>query len=223
MQDYIEGIKIAYGGATTTLLISGVAVVLGLVLGLIVALCRTSNVKVLRGIASVYVDVLRGTPLVVQALILYMGLPMLLQSNGIMFTWDTPVIASIIACGVNSSAYVGEIIRSGLQAIDKGQSEAARSLGMSHGQTMKLVVIPQAVKIIIPALGNEFVTLIKETAILSVISVTDITRASMLWASSTFVYFPAYFGTAFVYLTLTIPLSKIMNYVERRMSTDVKS
>ncbi len=223
MQDYIEGIKIAYSGATTTLLISGVAVVLGLVLGLIVALCRTSNVKVLRGIASVYVDVLRGTPLVVQALILYMGLPMLLQSNGIMFKWDTPVIASIIACGVNSSAYVGEIIRSGLQAIDKGQSEAARSLGMSHGQTMKLVVIPQAVKIIIPALGNEFVTLIKETAILSVISVTDITRASMLWASSTFVYFPAYFGTAFAYLTLTIPLSKIMNYVERRMSTDVKS
>ena len=180
MQDYIKGRQIAYSGAGTTLLISGVAVVLGVVLGLIVALCRTSNVKVLRGIASVYVDVLRGTPLVVQALILYMGLPMLLQSNGIMFTWDTPVIASIIACGVNSSAYVGEIIRSGLQAIDKGQSEAARSLGMSHGQTMKLVVIPQAVKIIIPALGNEFVTLIKETAILSVISVTDITRASML-------------------------------------------
>ena len=223
MQDYIEGIKIAYSGATTTLLISGVAVVLGLVLGLIVALCRTSNVKVLRGIASVYVDVLRGTPLVVQALILYMGLPMLLQSNGIMFTWDTPVIASIIACGVNSSAYVGEIIRSGLQAIDKGQAEAARSLGMSHAQTMKLVIIPQAVKIIIPALGNEFVTLIKETAILSVISVRDITRASMLWASSSFEYWPAYLGTAFVYLTLTIPLSKIMNYVERRMSTDVKS
>lgn len=223
MQDYIKGIQVAYSGATTTLLICGVAVVLGLVLGLIVALCRTSHSKVLRGIGSVYVDVLRGTPLVVQALILYFGVPTLIQSLGVDFTWGTPIIASMIACGVNSSAYVGEIIRSGLQAIDKGQAEAARSLGMSHAQTMKLVIIPQAVKIIIPALGNEFVTLIKETAILSVISVRDITRASMLWASSSFEYWPAYLGTAFVYLTLTIPLSKIMNYVERRMSTDVKS
>lgn len=220
---YIEGIKIAYSGAGTTLLISGVAVVLGVILGLVVALCRTSHVKILRGISSVYVDVLRGTPLVVQALILYFGIPMFLQSFGLEFKWGTPVVASIIACGVNSSAYVGEIIRAGLQAIDKGQMEAARSLGMSHGKTMRLVIIPQAIKVIIPALGNEFITLIKETAILSVISVTDITRSSMLWASATFVYWPAYLGTAFVYLTLTIPLSKIMGFLERKMANDVKS
>ena len=223
MQNYIEGIKIAYSGAGTTLLISGVAVVLGVALGLLVALCRTSHSKILRGISAVYVDVLRGTPLVVQALILYFGVPMFLQGMGVEFRWSTAVIASMIACGVNSSAYVGEIIRAGLQAVDKGQAEAARSLGMSQGKTMRLVIIPQAIKIIIPAMGNEFITLIKETAILSVISVTDITRASMLWASSTFIYWPAYLGTAFVYLTLTIPLSKIMGYVERRMAKDVKS
>lgn len=222
MQDYIKGIQVAYSGATTTLLICSVAVVLGVVLGLVIALCRLSKKKALRGIATVYVEMLRGTPLIVQALILYFGLPMVIQSLGISFRWPTPIIPSIIACGVNSSAYVAEIIRAGLQAVDKGQTEAARSLGMSHAKTMKLVVIPQAFKIIIPALGNEFVTLIKETAVLSVISVTDITRASMLWASSTFIYWPAYLGTAFVYMTLTIPLSKLMGLLERKMSRDVK-
>ena len=113
--------------------------------------------------------------------------------------------------------------KAGLQAVDKGQTEAARSLGMTQAQTMKFIVIPQAFKIIIPALGNEFITLIKETAVLSVITVRDITRASMLWASTSFVYWPAYLGTAICYLTLTIPLSKFMNWVERKMASDVKS
>lgn len=222
MENFITGIKFAFSGAGTTLAITSVAVVLGVIVGLLVALCRISNSKILRGISAVYVDVLRGTPLIVQALIIYFGLPMFLQSFDITFRWSTPLIASMLVCGINSSAYVGEIIRAGLQAIDKGQIEAARSLGMTHGQTMKLVVIPQAFKIIIPALGNEFITLIKETAVLSVISVRDITRASMLWASSTFLYWPAYLGTAVCYLILTIPLSKFMNWVERKMANDVR-
>ncbi len=223
MGNYILGIKFAFSGVTTTLAITSVAVVIGVFVGLLIALCRISNNKILRGFSAVYVDVLRGTPLVVQALLLYYGLPMLLQSYDIMFRWPTALIASMLVCGINSSAYVAEIIRAGLQAVDKGQTEAARSLGMTKAQTMKFIIIPQAFKIIVPALGNEFITLIKETAVLSVITVRDITRASMLWASTSFVYWPAYLGTAICYLTLTIPLSKFMNWVERKMASDVKS
>jgi len=129
----------------------------------------------------------------------------------------------MIVCGINSSAYVAEIIRSGLQAIDKGQMEASRSLGMTHFQAMKLVIIPQAFKVILPALGNEFVSLIKETAVLSVITITEITRKSTLWSSVTFQSWPAYLGTAFVYLSLTIPLSRVVVYLERRMAQSDRS
>jgi len=192
-------------------------------LGLIIALCKLSRHKLIRVPAILYIELLRGTPLLVQALILYYGLPMLLQSKGIMFRWDYPIVAGMIVCGINSSAYVAEIIRSGLQAIDKGQMEASRSLGMTHFQAMKLVIIPQAFKVILPALGNEFVSLIKETAVLSVITITEITRKSTLWSSVTFQSWPAYLGTAFVYLSLTIPLSRVVVYLERRMAQSDRS
>lgn len=223
MSDILTSVQVGLTGAGVTLSISALSVLLGLVIGLFVALARMSKKKVIRVIASVYIDLLRGTPLMVQVLIVYFGIPMLLQGYGVDFVWPTAFIASFLVCGVNSSAYVAEIIRSGLQAIDPGQSEAARSLGMTHAQTMRYIVIPQAVKIIIPALGNEFISLIKETAILSTISVTDVTRASMLFASRGANYFPAYIGAAIVYLMMTIPLSKIMNYAERKMANDVKS
>lgn len=219
---YLDGIAVALRGAGTTLSITVVAVVIGVVLGLLIALMKLSKKRILRIAATVYIEVLRGTPLVVQALLVYMGLPVLLKAYGIDFTWNATV-AGMVVCGVNSSAYVSEIIRSGIQAVDKGQMEAARSLGMSYSQSMKLIIIPQAFKIVIPALGNEFITLIKETAVLSVITITDITRASMLWASSTFLYWQAYIGTALVYLMLTIPLSKAMNLLERRLSVDAKN
>lgn len=219
---YLDGIAVALRGAGTTLSITVVAVAIGVVLGLLIALMKLSKKRILRIAATVYIEVLRGTPLVVQALLVYMGLPVLLKAYGIDFTWNATV-AGMVVCGVNSSAYVSEIIRSGIQAVDKGQMEAARSLGMSYSQSMKLIIIPQAFKIVIPALGNEFITLIKETAVLSVITITDITRASMLWASSTFLYWQAYIGTALVYLMLTIPLSKAMNLLERRLSVDAKN
>ncbi len=223
MDFYLKGIKVAYSGIGVTLQITVVAVLIGVTLGLIIALCKLSKYKIVNLVASVYVELLRGTPLIVQALILYNGLPMLLQSKGIMFRWDYPVVAGMLACGINSSAYVAEIIRSGLQAIDKGQMEAARTLGMTHFQSMRYIIIPQAFKIILPSLGNEFIALIKETAVLSIISITEITRKSMLWSSATFQAWPAYLGTAFVYLTLTIPLSRIVLYMERRMAQGDKS
>lgn len=221
---YLKGIGVAYTGLLTTLEITGVAVIIGVGLGLVIALGKLCNVKVLRGIASVYVELVRGTPLLVQALILYSGLPMILQSYGIDFTWrGIEPLCGMLACGFNSAAYVAEIIRAGLQAVDNGQIEAARSLGMTDSMTKKYIVIPQAFRIILPALGNEFITLIKETAVLSVIAIVEVTRAGMLWASQTFEAWPAYLGVAFVYLSLTIPLSRLVLYMERRMAVSDRS
>ena len=218
MQDYLQGILIALKGAPVTLSVSAVAVIAGLVLGLVVAICKQSKFKVLRGIATVYVDVLRGTPLLVQVLILAYGVPQIVSALfDIQFNWGNFIWVGFIACGINSSAYMAEIIRSGLQAIDKGQTEAARSLGMSSFQTMRYIIIPQAFKIIVPAMGNEFITLIKETSILSVVGIRDITRMGTLWASQSFLSFQAYIGVAIVYLFMTLTLSRVVAYIERRM------
>ncbi|MEG1583669.1 MAG: amino acid ABC transporter permease [Anaerovorax sp.] len=219
MDIYLTALKMAYSGLEVTLKITFGAVVIGVVLGLIVALCKMSRFKALRYPLSVYVELLRGTPLIVQALILYAGVPSMLQAYGIDFNWsDREILAAIIACGVNSSAYVAEIIRSGLQSVDIGQREAARSLGMNGVQAMIFVVIPQGFRIVLPALANEFIALLKETAVLSVIAIVEVTRSSMLWASTTYQYWPAYLGTAVVYLSITIPLSRIVAYMERRMA-----
>lgn len=223
MQEYLHGIVIAAKGAPTTLLISFVAVLMGLVLGLCAAMAKRSRFKVLRGIGNVYVDVLRGTPLLVQVLILVYGVPQLLQSIGIPFHWELKIVAGFIACGINSSAYMAEIIRSGLQAVDIGQTEAARSLGLSSKKTMRYVIVPQAFKIIIPALGNEFITLIKETSILSVAGIVEVTRRGTLWASQSFLSFQAYIGVAIVYLVMTLTLSRLVAYLERRMGQSDRS
>lgn len=223
MDVYIKGILIAYSGVSVTLQITIFGIAIGVLGGFFVAIGKMSKFKVLKVFFTVYIEFLRGTPIVVQALLLYGGLPMLLQSYGIDFRWDRPVIAGIIVCGINSSAYVAEIIRAGLQAVDIGQMEAARSLGMSHSKAMINVIIPQAFRIILPALGNEFITLLKETAVLSLISIVETTRKSMLWAAATFEAWPAYLGTAFVYLSLTIPLSRLVAYMEKRMAQNDRS
>ncbi|MCI8285534.1 MAG: amino acid ABC transporter permease [Firmicutes bacterium] len=221
MADYIEGIRVAAYGLGTTLTVTAGALIIGLVIGLLIALGKMSKFKILRWPASVYVEIVRGTPLFVQILILAYGLPYLIKdiTNGaVTFNWSPIVIAGVIACGLNSGAYLAEIIRSGIQAVNKGQTEAARSLGMSHIQNMRYIILPQAFKVILPAMANEFVTLIKETSILSYIGIVEITREGILWASRAFKFFPAYIGVAVVYLCLTIPLSRVVAYLEKRMS-----
>lgn len=219
MQEYLQGVIVAAKGAPTTLLISLVAVFIGLILGLLVAMAKMSRFKILRGIATIYVDILRGTPLLVQVLILAYGIPQIISEwFGVSFHWEIKILIGFIACGVNSSAYMAEIIRSGLQAVDIGQTEAARSLGMSSAQTMRYIIIPQAFKIIVPALGNEFIALIKETAILSAAGIVEITRRGQLWASQSFLSFQAYIGVAVIYLIMTLTLSRIVAYLERRMA-----
>ena len=224
MAEYLHGIAVAARGVPVTLLISLVAVTGGLVIGLFVAIAKRSKFKVLRALATIYVDVLRGTPLLVQVLILAYGVPQLIREIfDVQFNWEHMIIVGFIACGINSSAYMAEIIRSGLQAVDIGQTEAARSLGLSNGQTMRYIIVPQAFKIIVPALGNEFVTLIKETSILSVAGIVEVTRRGTLWASSDFLYFQAYIGVAIVYLIMTLTLSRLVAYIERRLAQSDRS
>lgn len=214
---YLKGFLIACKGIPTTVWVSLIAIVIGAAFGLLLALCSQGGNKILRAISKVYVDVVRGTPMLVQALIMAYGVPQLLQTTGVQFKWPELVIPAIIVCGLNSAAYMCEVIRSGIQAVDKGQMEAARSLGMPKKMAMKLIVIPQAFKIILPAICNEFVTLIKETSVLGYVGVIEILRRGALWNASSFETFPAYIGVALAYMVLTIPLSKIVGHYEKKM------
>ena len=215
-----EGFATAFRGVPTTMGVSAVAVLIGLVLGLILALMRLSRFKVLRGLATLYIDIVRGTPLMVQALIAAYGIPVLVQSMGVQWKWPHLVIPALLCCGLNSAAYMAEIVRGGLTAVDKGQMEAAQCLGMTHRQAMHLIIIPQALRLILPPLGNEFVTMIKETAVLSVAGVTEITREGTLLSERTFDFFTAYVGVALVYLVFTITISKLVLYMEKRLKME---
>ena len=217
---YVKGFLVALQGVPVTVGVTLIAMVTGVVLGLVLALMKMSRIKVLTALASLYIEIIRGTPLIVQALIMAYGLPQLLQSSGISFRWPYLIIPAVIVCGLNSAAYVAEVIRSGIQAVDKGQMEAARSIGMTKGQVMKLIVIPQALKIVLPAFGNEFVSLIKETSVLSYVGVVEILRKGALWNAATFNTFEAYIGVALVYMLLTIPTSKLVKRLEKTMAND---
>ena len=186
MELYLKGFTIALGGVPATLGVTLVALIVGVLLGLVLALMKMAKNKILRAISAVYIEIVRGTPLIVQALILAYGVPKFLQGNGVYFRWPYLVIPAIIVCGLNSAAYVAELIRSGIRAVDKGQMEAARSLGMSRRKAMRLIIIPQALKIVLPAFGNEFVSLIKETSVLSYVGVVEILRKGALWNAASF-------------------------------------
>lgn len=220
MELYIKGFLIALKGVPATVSVSLVAVIIGAVCGLFIALARLAKNKIASTIAKIYIDVVRGTPMVVQAFIFAYGLPQLIQSGGGDFKWPELWIPALIVCGLNSAAYMAEVIRSGIQAVDKGQAEAAKSLGMPYKMSMKLIIIPQAIRIITPAIGNEFITLIKETAVLSFVGVIEIMRRGTLWNSTSFETFPAYIGVALAYLVLTVPLSKTVLKFEKKMNKE---
>ena len=203
---------IILNGLLVTLEITFFAVIIGTVLGVIAALMKISSNKLLSGISSVYITVMRGTPLVTQLLIIYF---VIFGSVNI----DKTLVA-VIAFGLNSGAYVAEIIRAGIQAVDKGQMEAGRSLGLSKNQTMTHIILPQAVKNILPAYVNEFVVLIKETAIVVYIAVEDLTKAGDIIRSRTFDAFVPLITVALIYLVMTMLLTKLFQYVERRMKND---
>ncbi|MDK2887073.1 MAG: arginine/lysine/histidine transport system permease protein [Thermosipho sp. (in: thermotogales)] len=198
-------------GAWDTLKLTFFAVLIGLVLGTFIGMGRLSKIKFINIPSTVYVEFLRGTPLLVQISIVYFGLPQL----GIQLQ---AYPAAIVALGLNSGAYIAEIVRAGIQSIPKGQYEAARSLGLTHWQTMRYIILPQAFKNILPALGNEFITLTKDSSLASVIGVTELMRRGQFVITRTFQTFSIYFGIALIYFIMTFTISRIVRYIEKRMA-----
>ncbi|HOC30114.1 MAG TPA: amino acid ABC transporter permease [Treponemataceae bacterium] len=211
-------------GAKNTVLLALMAVVIGVMIGMVLAVARVGKNKFLSFLATAYVEFIRGTPLLVQLFIIYYGL----QAIGIRFP-DVPFMtgllginfadfmAGVITMGINSGAYVCEIFRSGIQSIDKGQSEAARSLGLSYPKTLMYIVIPQAIRNVLPTLGNEFVVVIKESSIVSIIGIADLMYKANTVRGNTFQPFEPLLVAAVVYFVLTFPLSKLLARIERRM------
>lgn len=202
---FLKGIKI-------TILISLIGVALGSILGAFVALMKLSKIKIISWIASIYIEILRGTPMLVQVFIVFFGITAALGLD------ISALVCGTIALVINSSAYIAEIIRAGINAVDKGQMEAARSLGLNYRQTMKSVIMPQAIKNILPALGNEFVTLIKESSIVSTIGVGEIMFNAQVVQGISFDPFTPLLVSAALYFVLTFVLTRIMNMIEGRLN-----
>lgn len=202
-------------GVKNTLILTFIAVLMGTILGSLVAMLKMSKFKLVRFIASVYIEIIRGTPILLQIYVFYFILPELFPLlNFTSFTW-----VAISLC-VNSAAYVSEVIRSGIQAVDKGQTEAARSLGMSQAQTMLRIILPQAVRNILPALGNEFIMILKETSLASTFFIGDLMTAHKIVAGATYLQLESLFIVGTIYLCITFPLSKLVGWFEKKMATD---
>ncbi|MBC8586953.1 amino acid ABC transporter permease [Paratissierella segnis] len=214
---FIKYYRYFFNGTMMTLAISFLGVIFGSLVGVILSLMKLSNNKLARAFSSAYIEIIRGTPLLVQIYLIYYGLPMILPMDLGRMTLGT------IAVLLNSAAYIAEIIRAGIQSIDKGQSEASRSLGMSKSMTMRYVIIPQAVKNILPALGNEFITLVKESAVLSVIGIHDLMYNADTLRGITYRPFIPLIYAAIIYFIITFILSKLLRIFERRLEASDKS
>ena len=210
-------------GTGTTLLIALTGTVFGFVIGLLVAIARTVEpaknasklkralLKVMKGLLAAYIEVFRGTPMMVQAMVIYYGGMQYLHI-------DMPVMVSaILIVSINTGAYMAEIIRGGIISVDKGQVEAAKSIGMTHWQTMSAIVLPQAVRNIMPSIGNEFVVNIKDSSVLNVISVSELFFMSKSAAGTYYRYFEVFFITSVIYLTLTCTITRLLRLIEKKM------
>ena len=197
-------------GAGVTIQITVLSTAIGFVIGLIVGVARISHVRLLRMLAEVYVEFFRGTPLLVQIFLFYFALPVLTGQR------IDPFIAAISACGINSGAYVAEIFRAGIQSVDEGQMEAGRSLGMTWLQTMRYIIVPQAFKRVIPPLGNEFIAMLKDSSLVSVIGFEELTRRGQLIIAKTYGSFEIWLSVAVIYLVMTLTISRFVAYLERR-------
>ncbi len=197
-------------GAGVTIKITALSVALGVVIGLFVGIARISRIKILRVLAAIYVDFFRGTPLLVQIFLVYFALPVITGQR----------VDPFGSCGINSGAYVAEIFRAGIQSIDKGQMEAGRSLGMTWVQTMRYIIVPQAFKRVIPPLGNEFIALLKDSSLVSVIGFEELTRRGQLIIAKTYGSLEIWISVAVIYLAMTLTISRFVAYLERRYKTD---
>jgi polar amino acid transport system permease protein len=211
------GVLLNGAGLTVVMTIGSTA--LGFALGTALGLMRISRAGPLRGFAGVYLQIFRGTPMLLQICFLYFALPQMFGPA----IWSNPflpdaALAGIVALGLNSGAYIAEIIRAGIQGVDIGQTEASRALGLSHAQTMRLVVMPQAFRRVIPPLCNEFIVLLKDTSLVSAIGAKELMYQARAMGSRYYEYFVFMVGAAIVYFCLTFVLTRIAGHVERRLA-----
>lgn len=207
-----------------TMALAVASTVFGILLGLIIAIIKIKHIKVLDKIATVYVSVVRGTPIIVQLYIAYFGIPMLIKWINYKTGSDIQVadipgfIYAFMALGFNQSAFDAEIIRAALQSVDKGQVEAAQAMGMSYGQTLRRIIIPEAVTVALPSLGNSFINAIKGTSLAFTCAVVEMTAAGQILAGRTYRYFEMYISLAIVYWIITIVIERILKLIEKKTS-----
>jgi polar amino acid transport system permease protein len=204
-------------GALLSLLLAIGALIMGIILGIFGAMGRISKNVIARSISTVYVQVIRGTPMLLQLLFLFLGLPVIFKSiTGNIFSPD-PFVIGLVAMGINSGAYTTELIRSGIQSVSKGQLEAGRSLGLSYGQTMRHIILPQAFKNIIPPLVSEFIVLIKDSSLVSVLGAAELLRRARILGTRYFAIVPPLLAASAMYLIMTMIISKFASKLEERL------
>jgi polar amino acid transport system permease protein len=206
------------GGATTTVLVALLSIALAVVLAVIGALGRLSSNPVLNGLASLYVSLIRGTPLIVQLLFWYLGLAQIGQRTGLAFLVLPPIVCGVIGLGVNYGAYMTEIFRAGIQAVPGGQREAAAALGMPEGLVFRRIVLPQAFRIVVPPVGNEFIAMIKDTALVSYLAIQEVLWRAQTSGRLNSAFFEALLVAALVYWILTIVFSFFQERLEQRLA-----
>ncbi|MGE7906953.1 amino acid ABC transporter permease [Peribacillus sp. NPDC094092] len=211
MDIIVAALPILLKGLQVTLYIFVIAIILGFLIGLLVALLRLAPIKVLNWIAKVYVDAIRGTPFIVQLFFIYFGV------NSLNLISLDSTTAGIITVAINAGAYFAEIIRAGIQSIDKGQTEAARSIGFTGTQTMRYVVLPQAFRRMLPTITNQSIISLKDTSLLSVIGIADLTQQGQIQASATFEAFKIWLAVGVIYFIIIYLLTLIANFIERRV------
>ena len=212
----VDALPTLLRGALITLQLTASAVCLGMMGGILLGIARLSPIRPLRIVARVYIDFFRGTPLLVQIFMIYFGIPTLIKAIGYKFTFDRPV-AAILALSLNSAAYLAEIVRAGIQSIELGQREASESLGLGPVQTMRYVIFPQAFRRMIPPLGNEFTTLLKDTSLVAVIGYEELFRRGQLIVAANYRAFEIYTAVALVYLILNSLFVQAFIFLERWM------
>lgn len=218
IQIFTEYYQYFLRGTRTTILISLITVFCGAILGCLVALMRISNCKPLQAFSKLYITVIRGTPMLVQLYIVYYQLSFIQYPSGTIWGVDMErAIPCVIALSLNSAAYIAEVFRAGIQAVDVGQLEAARSCGMTSAQAMRFIILPQAIKNILPAIGNEFITMVKETSIIQYLGISDLMYNNGIVITTTYNPLPCYYISSILYLLLNIILGKGINIFEVRL------
>ena len=218
IQIFTEYYQYFLRGTRTTILISLITVFCGAILGCLVALMRISNCKPLQAFSKLYITVIRGTPMLVQLYIVYYQLSFIQYPSGTIWGVDMErAIPCVIALSLNSAAYIAEVFRAGIQAVDVGQMEAARSCGLTSAQAMRFIILPQAIKNILPAIGNEFITMVKETSIIQYLGISDLMYNNGIVITATYNPLPCYYISAILYLLLNIILGKGINIFEVRL------